>query len=142
MLAALATCTWADEPVKCGLAASTNTNSSVTVTNTIEAASNAPTVETNSVSISVIQPARSISGVTNRPLLDDLSSTASITLVIQKKSEAGTFSRQAGNGSFGFANIEAGFGQAYDSDSIVLRGRNGTAWEETRYVFFKKIVKF
>jgi hypothetical protein len=92
--------------------------------------------------ISISQPARSVSGPTNQAWADSFSSMKSVTLVIQERSEAGPFSRQSGNGNFGFANIEAGFGQAYDNDSIVLRGRNGTAWEETRYVFFKKIVKF
>ena len=34
------------------------------------------------------------------------------------------------------------YGRTLMTDSIVLRGRNGTAMEETRYLFFKKVIKF
>ena len=144
MAAGFAMCSryaWADEPIKLPLT-STNTTDSVALTNSIEVASNAFSIQTNSFSLSVSQPVPNGSGATNQLFVGELLSTAQMTLVIQERSEVGTFSRQSGNGSFGFANIEAGFGQAYDNDSIVLRGRNGTAWEETRYVFFKKVVKF
>jgi hypothetical protein len=52
------------------------------------------------------------------------------------------FFNQSGDGNVGFFNMEAGYGQAYDRDSVVLRGGNGTALEEPRYIFFKRIVKF
>lgn len=133
----------ADESVEF-VSVSTNT-ASVVITNASKVVVQTANVETNQISISANQPASSpsVSGSTNQPFGNDVESTASVTLVIQEKSEdTGPFSEQSGNGSFGIANIEAGFGQAYESDSIVLRGRNGTAWEETRYFFFKKVVKF
>lgn len=123
---------------------STNTTPSVAVTNSINSISNTLILASNSLSISASQTVStvSVSQSTNQSLDNDLPSMASVTLVIEKKAEGGPFSGQSGNGSFGFANLEAGFGQAYENDSMVLRGRNGTAWEETRYVFLKKIVKF
>ena len=114
----------------------------VTTTNSIALAALALNLDTNQLSISTNEPASRFSGTTNQPFGDGPSSTASVIVVIQERSDSGRFSDQSGNGSFGFANIEAGFGQVYENDSIVMRGRNGTAWEETRYLFFKKVVKF
>ena len=135
----------ADEPVKLALV-STSTTSLVAITNAIKTT---PKVEipviTNAFSVSASRradraylPARTLLSPS-----DDLQPSTPTVIVIKKNAAAtGLFSDQGGNGSFGFANIQAGYGQAYDSDSIVLRGRNGTAWEETRYVFVKKVIKF
>ena len=143
MLAALVVChcsTRADEPAKLALA-STNPSPSVPATNAVKPAVSAvPTSETNALTLAFIKPVAVPSLPAVRP--EDSKLAAPITVVIEKKATTGFFSGQSGNGSFGFANIEAGYGQAYDSDSIVLRGRNGTVWEETRYIFFKKVVKF
>ncbi len=72
----------------------------------------------------------------------DIPLVAVAELTKRPRAASGVFSGQPGNGNFGFANIEAGYGPAYDCDSVVLRGNNGTATEETRYLFFKKSVKF
>lgn len=141
ILVAAPSATRADEPVK-PLSTSTNTTSSVT--NSINPAQAISVSQSNSVLISLSQPAgtTNVVGIANQPSADDLSATASVVVVIQKRSEVEALSTQSGKGSLGFANIEAGYGQVYDNDSIVLRGRNGTAWEETRYVFIKKVIKF
>ena len=119
--------------------------SSVSTTNTTTSAAKDSGLDTNSLTLSFKEPASKAS-VPRNPALsltDDLQSAARVTVVIKKNPEStGFFSDQGGNGSFGFSGIQAGYGQAYDSDSIVLRGRNGTAWEETRYFFLKKVVKF
>lgn len=149
MLAALAASrasTWAEEPVRLALV-STAVTSSISSTNLVKPAAKPSIQETNSLSLAVSQPVeKSTLSIGNalHPISDsDVQSMASVALVIKKAPEpAGFFSDKTGNGSFGFANFQAGYGQAYDCDSIVLRGRNGTAWEETRYVFFKKVVKF
>lgn len=111
-------------------------------TNSSELAMPTLSIATNQALLSTNQPLNtsSISGTTNQSF--GPGSAASVIVVIQEKPETGAFSDQSGNGSFGFANIEAGFGQAYENDSIILRGRNGTAWEDTRYFFLKKVVKF
>jgi len=141
----------AEEPVKLALVSpnitsfATSSPISVSLTNTIKPDTQNSSANTNSLSLSFKEPASKTSTLLN-PILsptDDLQSAARVVVVIKKNPEAsGFFSGQSGNGSFGFSSIQAGYGQAYDSDSIVLRGRNGTAWEETRYFFFKKVVKF
>jgi hypothetical protein len=149
MLAALAasrSSIWAEEPVRLALV-SPVVNSSVSSTNIVKPAAKPSGKDTNSLSLAVSQPVEKstlVIGNALHPIGDmDMQSMSTVTLVIKKAPEpTGFFSDKTGNGSFGFANFQAGYGQAYDCDSIVLRGRNGTAWEETRYVFFKKVVKF
>jgi hypothetical protein len=125
--------------------ASVATNTAWVVnTNSIGLAAQTSNVETQHDLIFTNQPAiaSSTSPTTNQPSGAGLPATTSFIVVIQERSDPQRFSDQSGNGSFGFANIEAGFGQAYENDSILMRGRNGTAWEETRYFFLKKVVKF
>ena len=100
---------------------------------------------TNSLSLSVqLQPVatNSFATTTNRSLSDFSWTAVVIDLEKEDDDTTGLFPDQPGNGHFGFANFQAGYGQAYDSDSIVLRGRNGTAWEEPRYIFVKKVIRF
>jgi len=134
-----------EESVKLALAtpATTITNTAK-ITPIVPRTSSADT-DTNSFLLSFKpQPASpSLPVSTVEYLADNAHALALVNVVIKKTSATtGMVSGQPGNGNFGFANFEAGYGQAYDCDSVLLRGRNGTAWEETRYVFFKKVVKF
>lgn len=134
----------ADEPLKLALVSASGT-ALITVTNNARPSVKVISADTNSISLS-LNPLAARTNSSVSPLLhraEELEPTIPVTLVITKKPESpGLFSGQSTAGSFGLAGFEAGYGQAYDSDSIVLRGRNGTVWEETRYVFFKKVVKF
>lgn len=119
-------------------------------------ATNAPAVEAaveepNSYSLSFSQrPVNfALGAVTLRTETENLSHASSVSFVVPQKwllvsrgRLRSFFSGQAGNGNVGLMNFEAGYGQAYDPDSVVLRSRNGTGLEEPRYVFFKRIVKF
>lgn len=130
-----------NEPVKLAMASSNTTSS----TNAVRVPTKFARTDTNSFSLSFQQPATSpaLPAATPARPADDAHSAVTVVVLKQDpRASTGLFSRQPGNGNFGFANIEAGYGQAYDCDSIVLRGRNGTTWEETRYIFFKKVVKF
>lgn len=130
----------ADEPVKLALASHVTTS-----TNATKVSPKVTTTDTNSFSatfhprpVTVTLPTTT----TARPL-DNAQPLVPVAILIKKQpAPSGIFSGQPGNGNFGFANFEAGYGQAYEPDSIVLRGRNGTQYEETRYLFFKKVVKF
>ena len=133
----------ADEPLKLALVSASGT-ASITVTTNARSSVKVVSAGTNAISLS----AKPSETNTNSPAntgwhrAEDSEPTIPVALVITKKPEPGLFSGPSSAGSFGLAGFEAGYGQAYDSDSIVLRGRNGTVWEETRYVFFKKVVKF
>jgi hypothetical protein len=131
----------ADEPVKLAMVSHSTTAS----TNATKAAPKATTTDTNSFSASFQQHPVTTSlpvATTVRPLDNPQPLVPVAALIKKRPAPAGLFSGQPGNGNFGFANIEAGYGQAYECDSVVLRGRNGTQYEETRYIFFKKVVKF
>lgn len=132
----------ADEPVKLAMATHATTSS----TNAAKVTPKTTTAETNSFSASFRQPpaTASLPVTASGPATTDNNYSAVVVIALVKKRPAptGLFAGQPGNGNFGFANIEAGYGQAYDCDSVVLRGNNGTATEETRYIFFKKVVKF
>lgn len=131
----------AEENVKLTSVATTETNS----TNTLTTVPKMSVTETNFLSYSFLpQPAMTnLLATTTNFSKDDFSSVAAI-FALEKKIPGSTslFSEQPGNGNFGFANFQAGYGQAYDCDSVLLRGRNGTAWEEPRYLFVKKVVRF
>lgn len=144
VLVALAVGRWssqADEPMKVALASPISHSS----TNTSKIAIKPANSTTNSLSLSFRQHPGN-SGLPSSLALPSAGIAPAIeTVVVLTKKPVvshGLFSGQPGNGNFGFANFEAGYGQAYDCDSILMRGRNGTTWEETRYVFVKKIVKF
>jgi len=132
----------ADEPVKLAMA----THSTTPFTNVAKVTAKVTTTETNSFSASF----RPLPATVSLPVTasgpaatDNTYSAVAVTALVKKRPvSTGLFAGQPGNGNFGFANIEAGYGQAYDCDSVVLRGNNGTAAEETRYIFFKKVVKF
>ena len=129
----------ADEPVKLAMVTQETTAS----TNTAKALIKVATPNTNSFTASFNQHSAAVPAATALHPADSDSSPVTVAVLIKKRSEStGLFSGQPGNGNFGFANIEAGYGQAYDCDSAVLRGNNGTTMEETRYIFFKKVVKF
>lgn len=126
---------------------------SIASTNSAAATPEAALVETNSLFNSVSnslslsvqwQPVitNSLTTATNRSLHDWMWSTTVFALEKADDDGIDLFSDQVGNGHFGIANFQAGYGQVYDSDSIVLRGRNGTSWEEPRYLFVKKVIKF
>lgn len=100
---------------------------------------------TNSLSLTASQASvrPGLAVVHLRSLADDFSTNKSVRVVLQKKPEADDwFFEQGGDGSFGIAGIQAGYGRICDADSILLRGRNGTAWEDSSYIFFKKVVRF
>jgi hypothetical protein len=131
----------AEEPIKLALVS----HSPAPSTNAVKVAAKVSTADTNSFSASFRQhPVTTSLPITAAGRSADNASTVVPVPELIKKRPApgGLFSGQPGNGNFGFANIEAGYGQAYDCDSVVLRGHNGTAYEETRYIFFKKVVKF
>jgi hypothetical protein len=147
--------TWVSRPGNCRagdltstLAASLTAVSTNAPTNGITAAD--PTLaDTNAFTLSFSQrpinfslkgaPAQS--GKTSRATFAGFVLTQSRTAA-QADWIGSFFSNQLGDGNVGFFNLEAGYGQAYDRDSVVLRGRNGTGLEEPRYIFFKRIVKF
>lgn len=145
MLATLALCPWsghAGEPVQLALATTSASSHATTSTNKITP--KIAKVGTNAFALSITQPAvtPALQAKTNCPT-DGLLLSGPVTVLIEKEPESGGwFSEQSGNGSFGIANLQTGYGQAYDCDSILLRGRNGTGWEETRYFFVKKVVRF
>lgn len=102
-------------------------------------------VETNALSLgnqSQLASTNLLTTTTNRSLPDFTWNAATFSLKQADDDATDLFSDQQGNGHFGFANFQAGYGQLYDSDSIVLRGRNGTSWEEPRYLFVKKVIRF
>jgi hypothetical protein len=119
-------------------------------TNTVKSTTKAATIDTNSFTLSVSQ--RLVTPSLLSPAAErapDNAGRALTFIALTKKpstppagSLAALFNGLPGNGNFGFSNFEAGYGQAYEADSIILRGRNGTTLEEPRYIFFKKIVKF
>jgi len=136
-------CSHADEPVKLALASPTSVSTTISTTNTTKVVRQTSSPTTNLFSASFEhQPATP--GLTTPPLGLANGTTDSTRVVLTRKPrvDSGLFSTQPGNGNFGFANFEAGYGPVYDCDSIVLRGRNGTTYEETRYIFVKKVVKF
>ena len=130
----------ADEPIKLALA-STSTGTSTVFTNTFKLSERTSGTDTNSLKFSFNAGKTNLLANDSPGVTDNLKPTPTV-IVIEKPKAPGLFSNQDSVGCFGFAGIEAGYGQAYDCDSIVLRGRNGTAWEETRYVFVKKVLKF
>jgi len=122
----------------------TVTLSDANSTNAIVTAIAVPTAGTNVLSLSFqFSPAftNMAQANTNRSIATDVALTVE-EFVLEKKSPESLFSEQPGTGHLGFANFQAGYGQAFGSDSILLRGRNGTAWEETRYLFVKTVVRF
>lgn len=144
-------CSAADETVKLalvshGTATPTNANKvSPKPVKVVKPAAADADSDTNTLTLSFDQPSVSTSlsaATTDRASERPHSPGVTVVHVKKRPAPGGLLTRQPGNGNFGFANIEAGYGQAYDADSVVLRGRNGTANEETRYLFFKKVVKF
>jgi len=132
-------CASADEPVKLAMVTPVTT----AATNAVKVTTKVTPTHTNSFSASFSQhPTIRPTAAALRPADSDYSTVAVTALIKKHPTSTGLFSIQPGNGNFGFANIEAGYGQAYDCDSVVLRGNNGTPTEETRYIFFKKVVKF
>jgi hypothetical protein len=132
----------ADEPVKLAMA----THSTTPFTNVAKVTAKATTPETNAFSAS-FRPTPTTASfpapVSEAATTDKTYAAVAVTALVKKRPvPTGLFAGQSGNGNFGFANFEAGYGQAYDCDSVVLRGNNGTATEETRYIFLKKVVKF
>jgi hypothetical protein len=111
---------------------------------------NAPTVvETNSYSLSFSQRPVNFTLGAVASQAENTSRPNSVNFVVPQKwllvprgSLRSLFSGQTGNGNVGIMNFEAGYGQAYDPDAVILRQRNGTGLEEPRYVFFKRVVKF
>lgn len=106
-------------------------------------------VESNSYSLSFSRRPVNFALGTVAPQTEVLPHANSVSFVVPQKwllvsrsRLRSFFSGQAGNGNVGLMNFEAGYGQAYDPDSVILRQRNGTGLEEPRYVFFKRIVKF
>jgi hypothetical protein len=134
----------ADEPVK--LAMVSHSPTSPASTNVTKVAAKPASPDTNSFSASfthyTAKPAPNHLVDAGALSLDSVPLVAVAELTRKRRASTGLFSGQPGNGNFGFANFQAGYGQAYDCDSVLLRGNNGTAWEETRYLFFKKVVKF
>lgn len=130
----------ADEPVKLALASPTT----VSTTNASKVVRQSSSPTTNLFSVSFKQQPATPSRTAPALGLTEGTTTAATRVVLTQKPrvDSGLFSSQPGNGNFGFANFEAGYGPVYDCDSIVLRGRNGTTYEETRYLFVKKVVKF
>ena len=136
----------AGEPVKLALVSPSQTSSA----NPTRAVAKAAATDTNRTSLSFTQQVvnTSLPASTVGHSKDD-TYLAHTHIALTKKrpappagSLAAFFSGLPGNGNFGMSNFEAGYGQAYNADSIVLRGRNGTAMEEPRYIFFKKIFRF
>lgn len=127
------------EPVKLAMVAPVATVS-VVATNLHKVPVGESKPVTNSFSATVSpQPSPMAAGLASTTAPIPLVAVAELT---KKPRAEGWFGRQPGNGNFGIANLEAGYGQAYDCDSVVLRGNNGTDSEERRYFFFKKVVKF
>jgi len=51
--------------------------------------------------------------------------------------------RLLGNGgTLALGKLQAGYGTIFDDDSVITRGRNGTAWEETSFLFVKASFRF
>ena len=113
-------------------------------------ATNTPVVvETNSYSLSFSQRPVNFALGAVTPQKENMPHANSVSFVLPQKwllvprgPLQPLLSGQTGNGNVGIMNFEAGYGQAYDRDSVVLHRRNGTGLEEPRYVFFKRIVKF
>jgi len=119
------------------------TSGTVASTNAVKLPAKITIADTNSLSASfTLKPVVLPTPAALRPNDSDYPALPVVALIKKHPASAGLFSRQPGNGNFGFANIEAGYGQAYECDSVVLRGNNGTGIEETRYIFFKKVVRF
>jgi hypothetical protein len=45
-------------------------------------------------------------------------------------------------GTLAVGKLHAGYGAIFDDDSVITRGRNGTAWEETSFLFVKVSFRF
>ncbi|MCU0785738.1 MAG: hypothetical protein MUF81_17185 [Verrucomicrobia bacterium] len=51
--------------------------------------------------------------------------------------------RLLGNGgTLALGKLQAGYGRIFDGDSVITRGRNGTAWEEASCLYVKVIFRF
>jgi hypothetical protein len=46
------------------------------------------------------------------------------------------------SGGLGFGKLQAGYGRIFTDDSVITRGRNGTAWEEGSCFYLKTSFRF